>query len=355
MIRPASALAAALPLLLGACSTYYPPLYSSPSIVAQPAAKDNTTLANDCSGKADARGNIDTLAQSVACAEILQAIYSNSYEDSARWQDISQLPLIGAAAAAAWILLKDKENAAKKVGKIGIGALTYTAARDQLFPKGMSEIFIKGHSALGCIIAEKEYFRGTAAKGAFDGLELSLKEVTLLAAATSALRYTTPSDTPASPELLRAAQTLADQAVAAANTQLRASRQERAAYQFAASPFRKSVSDVAAWVASKGRTRPNASYDDLLKGMSSSPKTDGDAQKTAANLHAIGSNIPTPLARFQAAADPSNPPTAANLIRLIGEASQLLSSKSIELQGNTPAYGARLTRVEKCATDLPSG
>ena len=347
MIRP---VLIALPFLLGGCATYYPPLYSAPTIADQPIAQSSSTLVKNC------RSNDDGVLQTASCAEILQAVYSNSYEDSARWQDISQLPIIGAAAAAAWILLKNEDNAAKKAGKIGIGALTYTAARDQLFPKGMSEIFIQGHSALGCIIADKDYFTGAAAKEAFDALDVSLREVTLLAAATSALRYTTPSDAPASPELLKAAQSLADVAVAAANTQLRTSRQERAAFKFAASPFRKSVGDVAAWVASKGRVRPNASYGDLLKNMSSTPTT-GTATTTTTNtaVPAIDGGVTLTLLRFQRAADPSNPPTSAQLIRMIGEASQLLSSKSIELQGNTPAYGARLLKVEKCATDLPPG
>ena len=336
MIRPV--LAAALPFLLGACATYYPPLYSAPTVAGTAAAG---TLKDACTHSED------PLDQTLACAEILQDVYSTGYSESAKWQDISQLPIIGAAAAAAWILLKDKENAAKKVGKIGIGALTYSAARDQLMPKDMPVNFIKGHSALGCVLAEEVYFSGTAAEESFDALNDSLLATADQANKVSDLRYSIPSDPAASPELLKAAQALADQAIAAANTQLRTSRQERAAHEFANSPFRRSVSDIAAWVASKGRARPNASYEDLFKGMSSTPK---------------GSGTPSAVVGLDGSAPPPPPPppperqmSSAELIRKIGKESQMLTSMTIELQGNTPPYVARLTQVTKCATDLPSG
>lgn len=334
MIRPV--LAAALPFLLGACATYYPPLYSAPTVAGTAAAgtlKDACTQSNN------------PLDQTLACAEILQDVYSTGYSQSAKWQDISQLPIIGAAAAAGWILLKDKDNAAKKVGKIGIGALTYSAARDQLMPKDMPVTFIKGHSALGCVLAEKVYFRGTAAEDSFASLDNSLLATAKQADKVSSLRYSIPTDPAASPELLKAAQALADQAIVAANTQLRASRQERAAHEFANSPFRRSVSDIAAWVASKGRARPNARYDDLLKGMSSAPNAGG------ASPGVVGGPPPPPPPPPL----PERQKSSAELIRQIGEESQRLASMTIELQGNTPPYVARLTQVTKCATDLPSG
>jgi hypothetical protein len=277
--------------------------------------------------------------QTTACAQLLQDVYSKGYIESAKWNDFSQLPIIGAAGAAAWILLKNQDNAAQKVGKIGIGTGVYAAGRSQLLPSGLPEVFIKGHSALGCVLAEEVYFRGTAADSQFALLEGSLETVAGLAAATSLLRYAEPSDPAASADLLKAARALADQSINAANTHLRTSRQERAAYEFAASPFRQSVSDVAAWVASKGRARPNASYDDLLKQMSSSPAPSGGQQATTASAMEVSRSRPS----------------SAELIERIGQLSQQLTAATIELQGNTPPYGARLTKVAKCATDLPAG
>jgi hypothetical protein len=324
-----STLAIALPFLLGACTTMYPPLYSAPTIA-------NTASPSPLG--ANCRNNTDPLNQTIACAELLQDVYSKGYVESAKWNDFSQLPIIGAAGAAAWILLKDQPKAARKVGKIGIGTGVYAAGRGQLLPVGLPEVFIKGHGALGCVLAEGPYFRGTGANSSVEALNKSLADTATFATITSRLRYTEPSDPAASSELLKAARALADQAIAAANAQLRTSRQERAAYEFAASPFRQSVSDIAGWVASKGRVRPNTSYDDLLKGMSSGPPKAAPPTSVA------------PLMAFV-----SSQPTSAELIGAIGAASQGLTEAVLELQGNTPPYAARLTKVAKCATDLPTG
>lgn len=318
-----SIVAIGLPFLLGACSTLYPPLYSAPTIAET--APDGTL-------KADCQSHQDPLDQTLACAEILQVVYSNGYQDTAKWQDISQLPIIGAAGAAAWILLKDEENAARKAGKIFIGTGVYSAARNQLFPKGMPETFIKGHSALGCVIAEKVYFRGTAAENANAALDASLLETARISAELAELRHEPPTDPDAAPDLLKAARALADNAITAANSQLGASRKERAAYEFAASPFRRSVTNIAAWVASKGRDRPNLSYDDLLKGMSSSPQAPTNESPSTETTR--------------------GGKTSAALIRDIGRTSQQLSIETIKLQGNTPPYAARLDKVTECATKL---
>ena len=257
MNRPAMAFV--LPVLLGGCTTLYPPLYSSPSVAAK-ASDQDADLTLDC------RQNDDPLGQTIACAEILQSIYSSGYENSAQWRDFSQLPIIGAAATAAWILLKNKDNAARTAGKIGIGALTYSAARDHLVPTGLPDVFIKGHGALGCVIAQGEYFNGTTADEYSGSLKNELANAYLLRVAVQKLRYLDPAagDKSATPEMLAAARTLADQSITLSAAQLEASQTQLGAYEFANAPFRKAVTDIAAWVASRGRTRPNPSYDALL-------------------------------------------------------------------------------------------
>lgn len=340
MFRRVSVMATTLPLMLGACATYYPPLYSSPAIADQPIAKNSTTLAGYC------RGDSDAVLQTVSCAEILQAVYSSGYTESAKLQDYSQLPIIGAAAAAAWILLKDKEKAAKKVGKIGIGALAYGEARDQLFPKGMSEIYIKGHAALGCVIVEKAYFSGGPAKDALKSLDQSLVNTAALSVKASQLRLEIPADKDAAPELLTAARAFAEQAITAANTQVRASRQQRAAYIFAPSTFQQAVTDVAAWVASKGRARPNKSYDDLKNAMPSSPKTEGpDATKPTDDARAL---LDLPVGKPKQR-------TTAEILNDLGLVTQGLTEATLALQGNTPPYTGRLEKIANCATDLSEG
>jgi hypothetical protein len=336
-------LAIALPVVLSGCTTLYPPLYSAPAVVAA-APDEDAALVTRCEDK----DKSDALRQTLACAEILQAVYSSGYQRSAQMQDISQLPIIGAAAAAAWVLLKDKENAARKAGKIGIATLTYSATRDQLLPTGLPDTFIKGHGALGCLIAEGDYFHGTAAGTAFDSLNASLLTVADVAAITAKIRYMEPSDPAAAPELLKAARTLAEQAITGANAQLRTSRQERAAKEFASSVFRKSVSEIAGWVASKGRARPNKSYDDLLKGMSSTPAP-APATEGVRNISDPDHSEIESLREF---ANDNPSPSSAELIRNLGSASQLLAARTIELQGNTPPYAARLKKVEECSTSL---
>jgi hypothetical protein len=340
MIRP---VLVALPMLLGACSTYYPPLYSAPSIAASRSATG--TLKTNCETKDDS----DPVAQTLACAEILQAIYSNGYTESAKLQDISQLPIIGAAAAASWILLKNEDGAARTVGKIGIGALAYSATRDQLLPKGLPSYFISGHGALGCVISEGDYFSGTAALRQEEMLEEELSQAFLVRVAVQKLRYLdpNPNDTSATPEMLAAARTLADQAIALSATQLDASQAQLGAFQFANSHFRRGVTDIAAWVASRGRsTRPNLSYETLLGTFK---------PKEASNAEGInGPETVTEAAEAQLINDGkrTTPWAGSDLVERLATASSILTNAAIRLKGVTPDYKGRLEAVRKCATDL---
>lgn len=121
-----SIVAIGLPFLLGACSTLYPPLYSAPTIAET--APDGTL-------KADCQSHQDPLDQTLACAEILQDVYSNGYQDTAKWQDISQLPIIGAAGAAAWILLKDEENAGERQARSSLAPVSIPQRATSCFPR----------------------------------------------------------------------------------------------------------------------------------------------------------------------------------------------------------------------------
>ena len=335
-------LAIALPVVLTGCTTLYPPLYSAPAVTAAYPNKDDP-LVGKCKNKNDA------LAQTLACAEILQAVYSSGYQKSAQMQDISQLPIIGAAAAAAWILLKDKDNAARRAGKIGIGALTYSAARDQLLPKGLPDNFIKGHAALGCVIAHGGYFDGTEGKEYKTDLEKEVANTYQLRVAVQKLRYLDPEpgDTSATPEMLKAARSLADEAITQSAAQLEASQTQLGAFQFANVTFRSTVTNIAAWVASRGRTRPNASYDTLLGTFK--PKAVAAEDGNGAELFAANSGE-RGLLRDSRRTDW----TGSELVERLATASSILSNAAIRLKGSTPDYRARLEAAGKCATDLPT-
>jgi hypothetical protein len=332
-------LASALPVLLSGCTTLYPPLYSAPSVVAAYPNKSDP-LAKKC------REESVALTQTLACAEILQAVYSSGYKTSAQMQDISQLPIIGAAAAAAWILLKDKDNAARGAGKIGIGALTYSAARDQLLPTGLPDTFIKGHAALGCVIAHGGYFDGEGKEYKTE-LEREVANTYLLRVAVQKLRYLDPKpgDTSATPEMLKAARALADEAITQSAAQLETSQTQLGAFQFANVPFRSSVTNIAAWVASRGRTRPNASYDTLLGTFK---------PKAAAAAVRNGVETTDPGEQDLLADAEVTSWTGSDLVERLATASSILSNAAIRLKGSTPDYRGRLDAVVKCATDLPS-
>ena len=347
MLRPVAVAATAF--LVSGCATAYSPLYS-PAEVAQTAkaraATSNFYRKKDgslptspavatCEGRADGRDA--RLAQTLACAEVLQYVYSNGYRDISAWRDIATLPVIGGAGAGALILLNGKDEAAKRAGKVGIGVGVIAAIRDQFWPSSLPLSFIKGHAALGCVIAEGEYFHGTPASDVHGAMMKRLSALTLLSVDMARLRATFPAVKPkptASEEAqLKATQAVADQALALANEQIGTSATESTAYEFANSAFRKAVTDVGAWVASRGRDRPDFSYQDF-----------------------VGKYAPTDDSTERALLDrpPPSPLPIQQLITDLATTTQELIVATRLLKAATPDYKERIAHVGKCATGLPS-
>lgn len=329
MSRPV--LAMALPFILGGCSTMYPPLYSPTSIA--PVKVEGSTGHTEPASVGTCRDAPTPLKQTLSCADVLQSIYSKGYVESAQWNDIAQLPVIGAAGAAAWILLKGKDGAATKAGKIAIGTGVFAATRDQLLPKDMAPTFIKGHAALGCLIAQGDFFDGAAAQQSANNLKQAMGITEGLRADVQELRYLDPvadPKKPYDPELLKAARSIADQAITQSATQLEASATQLGAFEFASPHFRKATTDIAAWVASRGRVRPNAEYKDLLTKFSPPDTTEGVELIDGQSYDGV------------------------ELTTLLAKKSALLSNSTIRLKGFTPDYQGRLTIVAKCASDLPT-
>ncbi|RYE50179.1 MAG: DUF521 domain-containing protein, partial [Hyphomicrobiales bacterium] len=161
---------------LSACSSY-PPLVATSAVPPADAAHHT---------------ELDLI---LAEAVKLQTTYGKGYQDSAQMADLGQLPIIGAAAAAAWILLDDKKNAATIAGKIGIGAGTYSAVRGQLSAAGLPDLYIAGHGALTCVLAEGSLFAGTGASQRRDNLDdaLTTTEDQALHLATKVAAVITPT------------------------------------------------------------------------------------------------------------------------------------------------------------------
>ncbi|MDB5451975.1 MAG: hypothetical protein JWO33_553 [Caulobacteraceae bacterium] len=222
-----------------------------------------------------------TVKDSLNEAAALQSDYAAGYKKSAIFQDYSQLPIIGAAANAAWILLKDKPNAAKRVGRVGIKAGAYSAVRGQLLPSGLAEIYIAGHGALTCVIVEGYYFSGDSADRSYAVLEQELQRIAnqvaaLMQAKNVALSATATAEQTAN---LKSAQTLADQAIAQAHLAETAALIQEAAYENAAPVFSAAVSSISARVASKGRQRPAVEFGSLRDSLGpAKPPSVGAAQ-----------------------------------------------------------------------------
>ncbi len=112
------ALALAPLAMLAACATNYPDLVSTrpppPAVPPQNAELDETLV--------DAAN--------------LQKSYAIGYKQSAQNQDLSALPIIGAAAAAAFVLLANKTNAATTAGNIGIGGVGLVGQQDKRRSRG---------------------------------------------------------------------------------------------------------------------------------------------------------------------------------------------------------------------------
>ena len=263
-------------------------------------------------------------------AELLQAKYSVGYKETAKWQDLGQLPIVGAAAVAGLVLVNDHANAAKTVSKIGIGTLAYSSARGQLTAVGLPEAYIAGHGALTCILAEGSYFHGPAADLRRQGLLSQLVTVAQGIERSNFERYREPTKIGTHAEALKAARTVADQAIATARTAQAAALIQYSHYLGAAPSFRNAVSNVSVRVASKGRIRPSVDYATLRDAIAPpAPPAAGEGMPTFAGVQRGGND-------------------AITIIQDMMQATQALSSATATLTGSTPRYSESLKRVDEC-------
>lgn len=314
---------AAAGLLLSACTHAYPDLATFKTL--NPVPTDSS----------------DELGVILHEAATLQASYSTGYKETAKWQDISQLPIIGLAGIAAWVLLNNHENAAKKAGKIGIVALSYSGARDQLTAKGMPDAYIAGHGALTCILAEGSQFSGQNATTRHDAFARDLTGLTAQIEWASLLRHVEPDPKKIGQygEMLKAARALADQAIAAGRTAETGGFTQEGAFQGAAPAFRKAISSVSVRVASKGRVRPPLDFANLRDQMAA-PKAPG-----------VQSNGRRSLSEVELATLVDNP---ARLIDEIVKASNELMTATAKMSKVTPDYVKSLERVQgECVNLAP--
>lgn len=270
--------------------------------------------------------NPTELEQILTEAASLQSSYAHGYRVTAKWADVAQLPMIAAAAAAAWILLDAKANAARDVGRIGIGAGAYSAARGQFTAAGLTDAYIAGHGALTCVLAEGSIFAGTRAETRRAELDAELQKIANAIALVSSLRWQ-PPEAGTSAETQKAVTMIADQAIANARTAETAALAQLGAFDTSAPIFRNAVSAISVRVASKGRVRPAIDFATLRDSLA--PPKEGN---------------PTPPRNV---VDPTSGEELPLIQRLVA-ATAGLATATARLTAGTPAYTQSLGRVAAC-------
>lgn len=290
--------------LLSGCSNY-PRLVS---MAAPPPASPSSTPELDA-----------ILAQGVN----LQAEYERGYKRSGKFQDFSQIPIIGAAALAAWVLLVNKTNATENAAKIAIGAGSYAAVRGQFTSTGLTDAYINGHGALTCVLAESTLFSGTLAQNQYNALDSALQTLAEEQYSVEAITNQTPSGMSSTQsDLWKAALALADQMVAQGKAADTAARAQQAAYLGAAPIFRTSIAAISIRVASRGRVRPPVDFATLQGSLAPAKDATGVAQQAASTFDGQLISLNSAIARLNRATS-----TVLN---------------------NTRLYAPALTRVAAC-------
>jgi hypothetical protein len=282
----------------------------------------------------------------LVAATNLQKEYSDGYKSSAQWEDYSQLPVIGGAAVAAWILLNQHSNAAKKAGKVGIATTAYSAARGQLLATGMSDAYLSGYGALTCILAEGPIFSGPDARNQNRDFESAIKGLENQINLVSELRnrIADPRKIKAQTDALKAAYAVADQAMTNARTAEASSLKQLAAWHAAPAMFRNAVSSVSVTVASKGRVRPPVDFNTLKTAMAPS------AGGAAAAARGGAKNNELDLEALIRAPAPSDDPKI--IIQDLMRETNALTTLTAQLSGNTPDYLGSLSTVQDCAKKM---
>lgn len=300
-------------LLLGACTSFYPSLYTPPT-------------------------GTPSVAAILDSAKALQDEYASGYKESAKVLDLSALPLIGAAAAAASILAFG-DNGDDALAAIGIGTAAYTAGRATALPASMPDIYAKGHDALGCVRVEGALFAGTDADAnlaAYQGKLASLATAISVAETAVASEKLPAGAGEAERTRFTATLTSLAAAIATAKSLRDAGNRELADYRSAPSVFGAAVGSIATRVATRGREGRAVDFATLRGQFTSSI--------AAAGAAAPPPPIPTGIDK---AGKPLAAPTP--LEKLSDALNDLVNANQTVVAGN-PGYSAALTRVAACPT-----
>jgi hypothetical protein len=154
------------------------------------------------------------------------------------------------------IALNKPDNAAKTIGRLGIGAGAYAATRSVLVPSNGPEALRKGLDAINCVLAEGPVFVGDSIQARVDGLERETVDVDQTAAvlAAGASLNVVPTDETQAKDL-QLAQANAKLALARAAPVTQAARTQLGAYDNAASEFDRAGATIFATLAARTSVR----------------------------------------------------------------------------------------------------
>lgn len=301
-------------LLLGACASFYPSLYTPPATM--------------------------TVSDVLSSAATLQQEYADGYKKAAQAIDLSSLPLIGAAAAAASILVFG-DNGDDALAAIGIGTAAYTAGRATAAPTSMPDTYAKGHDALGCVRAEGGAFTGADALAERDAFKTKVDALAAAIAAAEATMTNEALPARASDEDRRrftATLTSLAAAIATGKSLRDAGNRELLDFRGAAPVFAAAVSSIATRVATRGREGRVVDFA-TLRGQ------------FTAGVTAAGFVPPPPEVGASAGGPPAAPtPPQRTPLQNLTDALNALVNANQEVAGGSPGYTAALQRVAACPT-----
>lgn len=296
------------------------------------------------------REGLTHIEQVIVAAHDSQVQYAQGYLDSAQELDGSQLPLIAAAGLAALVVQQNPQHVLDWLTGIGVGAAAYSSTRSTLLPRRMPELYILGHSALGCIRNEAPNFLGENADRVYADLRSYLATYNnTLAEARQAYQQTVLTE-PRTGQIaapmradFQAAMTALNEAIVAANTQLNASTRQYAAFSRAGDVMGGAVADVHVRVANEARNGRISDFAALRQQF--------DESISAAGTPRTDQGVPESHARaftdFSAAISEVHLTNQQKIDR-IWRLSRTLSAATQGLVTATPDYMGSLDRVRAC-------
>lgn len=272
-------------------------------------------------------------------AAMVQKEYAEDFRKSARYSDVLQLPIIGAAALAAGILYNNGSHALNHLAGIGIGVGGYTGFRSTLFPTSLPQIYLAGYSALSCVRVEAVGFTGQSAEERFKHLQENAAELAAaIQEAKEVARSSRLSGSPAESELESYQQSTLSlsEAVAAATAALTSANKQIAAHETSEVVFGTAVANVQLKVAAASRKGRISDFADIKRMISDSMAAAG------------ASSTPPASGTGKKGFVASTKSDRENLINLLQSATTELVRLTQEITSTMPNYSGALERVAAC-------